>query len=256
MVPKSDVWSLGIILIQLAEGVNPYERCSNLGDLRRSVCEGQVPSLQGGKWSPFLMDFVQRCVAKNVEERWSVAELLQGKQAMVFVHSRKDTMVTAKKLLDYATEGRRSDLFGSPHDHERYEYFKARVQRSKNAQLQQLFEHSLAIHHAGMRRSDRNLVEEMFAAGVVKVLCCTSTLAWGVNLPAHGVIIKGTELYDAARGGWVDVDILDVIQIFGRAGRPQFDTSGEGCIIGLHDHIDNFARLMVMKVGVTVGREA
>ena len=56
---------------------NPYERCSNLGDLRRSVCEGQVPSLQGGKWSPFLMDFVQRCVAKNVEERWSVAELLQ-----------------------------------------------------------------------------------------------------------------------------------------------------------------------------------
>lgn len=77
MVPKSDIWSLGIILIQLAEGVNPYERCSNLGDLRRSVCEGQVPSLQGGKWSPFLMDFVQRCVAKNVEERWSVAELLQ-----------------------------------------------------------------------------------------------------------------------------------------------------------------------------------
>ena len=54
-----------------------YEGCSNLGELRRSVCEGQAPSLQGGKWSPFLMDFVQRCVAKNVEERWSVAELLQ-----------------------------------------------------------------------------------------------------------------------------------------------------------------------------------
>lgn len=77
MVPKSDVWSLGIILIHLAEGVKPYEGCSNLGELRRSVCEGQAPSLQGGKWSPFLMDFVQRCMAKNVEERWSVAELLQ-----------------------------------------------------------------------------------------------------------------------------------------------------------------------------------
>ena len=89
----------------------------------------------------------------------------------------------------------------------------------------------------------------MFAEGIIRVLCCTSTLAWGVNLPAHGVIIKGTELYDVGRGGWVDVDILDVIQIFGRAGRPQFDTSGEGCIIGMHDRIDNFARLMVMKVG-------
>ena len=69
-----------------------------------------------------------------------------------------------------------------------------------------------------------------------------------MNLPAHGVIIKGTELYDAARGGWVDVDILDVIQIFGRAGRPQFDTSGEGCLIGMRESVDKFARLMVMKV--------
>lgn len=77
MVLKSDVWSLGIVLIQLAEGVNPYEGCSSLGDLRRSVCEGQAPSLQGGKWSPLFMDFVQRCVAKNVEERWSVAQLLE-----------------------------------------------------------------------------------------------------------------------------------------------------------------------------------
>ena len=90
----------------------------------------------------------------------------------------------------------------------------------------------------------------MFSEGIIRVLCCTATLAWGVNLPAHGVIIKGTELYDAGRGGWVDVDILDVIQIFGRAGRPQFDTTGEGCLIGMHDSIDNFARLMVLKVGI------
>ena len=41
---------------------------------------------------------------------------------------------------------------------------------------------------------------------------------------------------------------MDVIQIFGRAGRPQFDTTGEGCIIGMHNSIDNFARLMVLKV--------
>ena len=77
-----------------------------------------------------------------------------------------------------------------------------------------------------MLRSDRNLVEKLFSQGLVKVLVCTATLAWGVNLPAHGVVIKGTEIYDAKRGSFVDVGILDVLQIFGRAGRPQFDTSG------------------------------
>ena len=38
------------------------------------------------------------------------------------------------------------------------------------------------------------MVEKMFADGIIKVLVCTATLAWGVNLPAHSVIIKGTQV--------------------------------------------------------------
>jgi len=66
---------------------------------------------------------------------------------------------------------------------------------------------------------------------------CTATLAWGVNLPAHTVIIKGTQLYNAEKGAFVDLGILDVMQIFGRAGRPQYDSSGEGIIITSHDKV-------------------
>lgn len=69
-----------------------------------------------------------------------------------------------------------------------------------------------------MLRSDRSMVERYFADGLIKVLVCTATLAWGVNLPAHAVIIKGTEIYDAKHGSFVDLGILDVLQIFGRAG--------------------------------------
>jgi len=46
-----------------------------------------------------------------------------------------------------------------------------------------------------MNKKERNLVEELFRNGQISVLASTSTLAWGVNLPAHHVILKGTELY-------------------------------------------------------------
>ena len=67
------------------------------------------------------------------------------------------------------------------------------VQRSRNQQLKSLFESGFGIHHAGMLRSDRTLTERLFSEGHLRVLCCTATLAWGVNLPAHTVIIKGTQ---------------------------------------------------------------
>ena len=43
----------------------------------------------------------------------------------------------------------------------------------------------------------------------------------GINLPAHTVVVKGTNVYNPEKGGNVDLNILDVMQIFGRAGRPQ-----------------------------------
>ena len=63
----------------------------------------------------------------------------------------------------------------------------------------------VGMHHAGMLRADRSLTERLFADGLIKVLCCTATLAWGVNLPAHTVIIKGTQLYNPQKGGFTDL---------------------------------------------------
>lgn len=64
------------------------------------------------------------------------------------------------------------------------------MQKSRNKQVRELFPDGFSIHHAGMLRQDRNLVENLFSNGHIKVLVCTATLAWGVNLPAHAVIIK------------------------------------------------------------------
>lgn len=72
-------------------------------------------------------------------------------------------------------------------------------------ELQELFAYGIGMHHAGMLRSDRNLMERLFSQGLLKVLCTTATLAWGVNLPAHTVIIKGTQLYDPQKGSFVNL---------------------------------------------------
>jgi replicative superfamily II helicase len=66
----------------------------------------------------------------------------------------------------------------------------------------------------------------MFEKGDIKILLATATLAWGVNLPAYAVIIKGTDIYDPNQNGSRDLSILDVQQMFGRAGRPQYDVTG------------------------------
>jgi pre-mRNA-splicing helicase BRR2 len=62
----------------------------------------------------------------------------------------------------------------------------------KDGNLRDFLPFGFAIHHAGMTREDRDLVDELFGDGSIQVLVCTATLAWGVNLPAHTVIINGS----------------------------------------------------------------
>ncbi|KAL2159926.1 hypothetical protein VTH06DRAFT_2059 [Thermothelomyces fergusii] len=169
-----------------------------------------------------------------------VREMLErDHQVMVFVHSRRDTQATAKMLYEKATEDACVGLF-DPSGHERYEQAMKDVKSTKAREIRDLVLKGLGIHHAGMARSDRNLMERLFAEGVIKVLCCTATLAWGVNLPAAAVVIKGTQVYSAQDGKFVDLGILDVLQIFGRAGRPQFEDVGIGMICTTHDKLAHY----------------
>jgi antiviral helicase SLH1 len=169
-----------------------------------------------------------------------VREMLeQGHQVMVFVHSRRDTLATAKMLHEKAVDQVCVDLF-DPSYHPKYDSAVSSMRSSKARELRELLPKGLGIHHAGMARSDRNLMERLFGEGVIKVLCCTATLAWGVNLPAAAVIIKGTQVYSAQHGKFVDLGILDVLQIFGRAGRPQFEDTGIGMICTTHDKLGHY----------------
>ena len=165
--------------------------------------------------------------------------LEQGHQVMVFVHSRKDTVGTARTFIQMAQDQQCQALF----DCSEVQGFGTALKEMKNTkgrELRELVPRGFGTHHAGMPRSDRNRVEQLFAQGHINVLCCTATLAWGVNLPAAAVVIKGTQLYSSQEGKFVDLGILDVLQIFGRAGRPQFQATGIGFICTTHDKMDHY----------------
>lgn len=171
----------------------------------------------------------------------------QGLQVMVFVHQRRETVNAARTFISKAQENFELEYFNCSNNPD-YERFKREAgAKNRNKDLKELFQYGFGVHHAGMLRSDRNLTEKMFASGALKVLCCTATLAWGVNLPAAVVIIKGTQVYDAKQGGFTDLGISDVLQIFGRAGRPQYEQFGTGILCTTSDKLDHYISLITQQ---------
>jgi superfamily II DNA/RNA helicase len=74
-------------------------------------------------------------------------------------------------------------------------------------------------------------VERLFLKQQIRIIVATATLAWGVNLPARLVIVKGTEFFDGKTSRYVDYPLTDILQMIGRAGRPGFDTQGRAVVM-------------------------
>ncbi|KAM7028565.1 LOW QUALITY PROTEIN: U5 small nuclear ribonucleoprotein 200 kDa helicase [Acridotheres tristis] len=168
-------------------------------------------------------------------------------QVLVFVHSRKETGKTARAMRDLCLEKDTLGLFlreGSAST----EVLRTEAEQCKNLELKDLLPYGFAIHHAGMTRVDRTLVEDLFADKHIQVLVSTATLA--VNLPAHTVIIKGTQVYSPEKGRWTELGALDILQMLGRAGRPQYDTKGEGILITSHGELQYYLSLLNQQLPI------
>ncbi|KAI7978983.1 DExH-box ATP-dependent RNA helicase DExH14, partial [Camellia lanceoleosa] len=149
------------------------------------------------------------------------------KPVLIFVSSRRQTRLTALDLIQFAASDELSRQFLSMPE----EALQMILSQVTDQNLRHTLQFGIGLHHAGLNDKDRSLVEELFANNKIQVLVCTSTLAWGVNLPAHLVIIKGTEYYDAKARRYVDFPITDILQMMGRAGRPQYDQHGKAVIL-------------------------
>jgi ATP-dependent DNA helicase HFM1/MER3 len=142
------------------------------------------------------------------------------KPILVFCFTRKSCESTASMLADFAS--------GRPDGEKLWPVPSQRVPVISR-ELQEIVKFGVAFHHAGLDVQDRSAIEQHFLRGQLGVICCTSTLAVGINLPCHTVVLKGTV-------GFTDDKLeeysdLEVMQMLGRAGRPQFDDSATAIIL-------------------------
>ncbi|WAR22369.1 U520-like protein [Mya arenaria] len=218
-----------------------FDEVHLLHDERGPVLESLVASFRP---VPLEQQFIGITEKKPVKRFQIMNEIVYEKvmehagknQVLVFVHSRKETGKTARAIRDMCLEKDTLGLFlkeGSMST----EILRNESEKVNNLELKDLLPYGFAIHHAGMNRYRQ-------------VLVSTSTLAWGVNLPAHTVIIKGTQIYSPEKGRWVELSALDVMQMLGRAGRPQYDTKGEGIMLTNHSELQYYLSLMNQQLPI------
>lgn len=179
-----------------------------------------------------------------------IKERIGFKQVIVFVHSRKETFKTGQFIQNKFNESGINCLLKGKRQDEYKEILNEEINRVSSHELKDLLKMGIGIHHAGLNKIDKDLVELLFNNGYIQVIVSTTTLAWGVNLPAQTVIIKNTEIYNPTEG-WTQVSFQDVLQMFGRAGRVGYSNEiGEGFIISSTDQIKYYLNALSERVDI------
>ena len=149
-----------------------------------------------------------------------------GKQAIVFVNTKRSAEKQAEEIA-----GKIKTL---DKDLEKISDDAKRALSRPTKQCERLamcLKKGIAFHHAGLVAKQRELIEDNFRAGKVRIICSTPSLAMGVDLPAFRAILKDLKRYTSQ--GLVYIPVLEYMQMSGRAGRPKFDKYGEAICIAI-----------------------
>jgi helicase len=156
---------------------------------------------------------------------------------LVFVNSRRNAEASARRLADVTKGALSADQ--QQRLREVAEKIRGVSDTETSDDLADAVEKGAAFHHAGLAREHRELVEDAFRDRLIRVVSATPTLAAGVNTPSRRVVVRDWQRYDGTAGGMQPLDVLEVHQMFGRAGRPGLDPYGEAVLLAnSHDELE------------------
>ncbi|KPI40706.1 ATP-dependent DNA helicase MER3 [Cyphellophora attinorum] len=155
------------------------------------------------------------------------------KATMVFCMTRKSALQTAQTLAEAWRNSERHQLpWPAPRQ----------IIVVGDTVLRDTVQAGVAFHHGGLSVEDRHAVEQGFLQGFITVICSTSTLAVGVNLPCYLVVLQGTTTW--ATNAMQSYSDLEVMQMLGRAGRPQFEQSACAVILTREQHVSRYQKMV------------
>ncbi|MFC4540871.1 ATP-dependent DNA helicase [Halosolutus amylolyticus] len=193
-------------------------------DLRMGVHYGNALNFDDGSTREVPVEGSEK------QEAALVRDILQeGGSSLVFVNSRRNAEAAGRRLGGVATHELTDDERSKLAD------LAAEIRdvsdTETSEELAECVERGSAFHHAGLASEHRSLVEDAFRDRLLKVISATPTLAAGVNTPARRVVVRDWRRFNPTAGGMAPLDVLEVHQMMGRAGRPGLDPYGEAVLL-------------------------
>ncbi|MBM4075650.1 MAG: helicase, partial [Planctomycetes bacterium] len=175
------------------------------------------------RWVP------DKLLTEHLEEMAQGDEVARRTPALVFCFNRDECWNVAEELKGKSmlADGQQKRLVA---ELEKYAWSKGVGPKMKS-----LLMRGVGVHHAGILPRYKRIVEELFQKKLLTVCVCTETLAAGINLPARSVVLPS--LLKGKPGSQKIIDPSSAHQIFGRAGRPQFDREGFVYVLAHEDDV-------------------
>ena len=171
-----------------------------------------------------------------------IVDYAAGKPALVFVPSRKQSVITACDLKLFALQSGNPNHFlnfpeardsGMDMDDQPGSALDRLISRIDCKELKDVVRSGVGFFHEALSTNDQDTVRSLFNAGILQVVVASRETVWSISLRSYLVVIMGTQFYNGQEHRYEDYQVRDVLEMAGLACRPRQDPNG-CCLLLCH----------------------